>query len=938
MKSRIETLRRELEQHNYNYYVKSAPTITDFEFDAKLRQLQELEAQYPEFFDPNSPTQRVGSDIASGFEQVAHVYPMLSLGNTYSLGEVQEFYERVRKVLNEDFELVCELKYDGTSISLTYDDGLLLRAVTRGDGEKGDDVTANVKTIRSIPLRLQGDFPSLFEIRGEILMPWAVFDELNREREEQEEPLFANPRNAASGTLKLQNSSVVASRKLDAYFYYMLGENLPSDLHSENLKAAHSWGFKISDATKVCKTLDEVADFINYWDVERKNLPVATDGIVLKVNSLGQQKNLGYTAKSPRWAIAYKFQAEKAVTRLNSVSYQVGRTGVVTPVANLEPVQLSGTIVKRASLHNAKMIEETLKLHIGDMVYVEKGGEIIPKITAVDENLRQQNSEKVFFPSKCPVCKTLLVREELEAKFYCPNDTGCSPQIKGKIEHFVSRKAMNIDTLGEGIISLLLEKNIISNCADLYDLKNKKTELIGLERVNLPEFDLTDKPKIPLDKFIFAFEIGYENISLQNATVLVDEFKTINNILNADYKNLEVVSKLQFSKAQNRKTLLQKIAFYRSDMFNAELINKLNSEIYSVDGISLETALKCLDINMVNELEIEILVSNYDYIYLIATATVDELVEKGIQEKRAKIIIDCLNNSYNKSKVDKLNSLSKTVLQQQSVENLINAIEISKSVPFEKVLFALGVKNVGETTAKDIAKVAGSIDVVIKASNSIILEKIKREFGDCFPEKTKLSKKIFDLKKDLVEAKRLSETFQLFNDLFYSKTLQTLFLQKYDIINNTVLSLKTKDSIIRNILKDKIPEAFFHYETIPGIDTSVLSSIVEFFGAQKNIELVNRLRTVGLKFQIDENVKIVSSNKLINQSIVVSGSFEDYSRDELKKIIEDNGGKFSTSPSKNTTFILVGENIGSAKLKAAQRLSIKLVSISEFLEMISLNP
>jgi len=469
-------------------------------------------------------------------------------------------------------------------------------------------------------------------------------------------------------------------------------------------------------------------------------------------------------------------------------------------------------------------------------------------------------------------------------------------------------------------------------------MKNKKTELIGLERVNLPEFDLTDKPKIPLDKFIFAFEIGYENISLQNATVLVDEFKTINNILNADYKNLEVVSKLQFSKAQNRKTLLQKIAFYRSDMFNAELINKLNSEIYSVDGISLETALKCLDINMVNELEIEILVSNYDYIYLIATATVDELVEKGIQEKRAKIIIDCLNNSYNKSKVDKLNSLSKTVLQQQSVENLINAIEISKSVPFEKVLFALGVKNVGETTAKDIAKVAGSIDVVIKASNSIILEKIKREFGDCFPEKTKLSKKIFDLKKDLVEAKRLSETFQLFNDLFYSKTLQTLFLQKYDIINNTVLSLKTKDSIIRNILKDKIPEAFFHYETIPGIDTSVLSSIVEFFGAQKNIELVNRLRTVGLKFQIDENVKIVSSNKLINQSIVVSGSFEDYSRDELKKIIEDNGGKFSTSPSKNTTFILVGENIGSAKLKAAQRLSIKLVSISEFLEMISLNP
>jgi len=936
IKDQIESLRRELEQHNYNYYVKSMPTISDFEYDAKLRQLQELETAHPEFFDPNSPTQRVGSDIASGFEQVAHVYPMLSLGNTYSESEVQDFYERVRKGLNEDFELVCELKYDGTSISLTYEDGELVRAVTRGDGEKGDDVTANVKTIRSIPLRLHGNYPKSFEIRGEILMPWSVFDDLNREREEQEEQLFANPRNAASGTLKLQNSAVVASRKLDAYLYYLLGENLPADLHSENLKAAHSWGFKISDATKVCKTLGEVSAFINQWDIERKSLPVATDGIVLKVNSLSQQRALGFTAKSPRWAIAYKFQAEKAVTRLNSVSYQVGRTGVVTPVANLDPVQLSGTIVKRASLHNAKMIEETLKLHIGDMVYVEKGGEIIPKITAVDESSRQQDSEKVIFPTKCPVCKTLLVREEQEAKFYCPNDTGCYPQIKGKILHFVSRKAMNIDTLGEGIISLLLEKNLISNYADLYDLKDKRSELIGLERVNLPELDFIDKPKIPLDKFIYTFEIGYENISLQNATVLVNEFKTINNILNADYKKLDAVSELQFSKTQNKKAILQKIASYKFDMFRSDFIQKIGSEIDSVDGISLETAIRCLEIDIINDSDIKILTSNYDYIYLIATTTINELVEKGIQEEKAKYLIDQLNSQY-KSKIDKLNTLSKTVLQDQSVENLINAIEDSKSVPFEKVLFALGVKNIGETTAKDIAKVAGNIDVVIKASDSIILEKIKREFGDCFPEKTKLSIKTFDLKKDIVEAKRLSETFQLFNDLFYSKTLQTLFLQKYNIINNTALSLKTKDSIIRNILKDKIPEAFFHYENIPGIDTSVLSSIVEFFGDQKNIEIVNRLRTVGLKFQIEENAKIVSSNKLNGAIIVISGIFKHYKREEYKKIIEENGGKNSSSISSKTTFILAGDEIGPEKYKKAQSLNVEILSEEKFLEKIGMN-
>jgi len=568
IKDQIESLRRELEQHNYNYYVKSAPTISDFDFDTKLRQLQELEAAHPEFFDPNSPTQRVGSDIASGFEQVAHVYPMLSLGNTYSEGEVQDFYERVRKGLNEDFELVCELKYDGTSISLTYEDGALVRAVTRGDGEKGDDVTANVKTIRSIPLRLQGNYPKSFEIRGEILMPWSVFDDLNREREEQEEQLFANPRNAASGTLKLQNSSVVASRKLDAYLYYLLGENLPSDLHSENLEAAHSWGFKISDATKVFRTLDEVSAFINYWDVERKNLPVATDGIVLKVNSLSQQRALGFTAKSPRWAIAYKFKAEKAVTRLNSVSYQVGRTGAVTPVANLDPVQLSGTTVKRASLHNADIIE-ALDLHIGDMVFVEKGGEIIPKITAVDKDTRLLIGDKVQFIKSCPECGATLVRFEGEAAHYCPNENACPPQIKGKMEHFVSRKAMNIDGLGSETINLLYQNGLLHNIADIYTLK--VPDLIRLERLgtksayNIQEGAEKSK-EIPFERVVFALGIRFVGETI--AKKLAYAFKNIEALEQATYDELIVVDEIGGRIAQS-------VVAYFSDSLNIEMLNRL---------------------------------------------------------------------------------------------------------------------------------------------------------------------------------------------------------------------------------------------------------------------------------------------------------------------------------------------------------------------------
>jgi DNA ligase (NAD+) len=570
MKSEIESLRRELEQHNYNYYVLSSPTISDFEFDAKLKQLQALEEQFPAFFDPNSPTQRVGSDSVSGFEQVAHVYPMLSLGNTYSEGEVKDFYERVRRALNDDFELVCELKYDGTSISLTYEDGLLVRAVTRGDGEKGDDVTANVKTIRSIPLRLHGNYPSQFEIRGEILMPWAVFEELNREREAQEEQLFANPRNAASGTLKLQNSAVVASRKLDAYLYYLLGENLTAKTHFDNLQNAHSWGFKISDATKVCKTLTEVTEFINYWDVERKNLPVATDGIVIKVNSLAQQRALGFTAKSPRWAIAYKFQAEKAVTRLNSVSYQVGRTGAITPVANLDPVQLSGTTVKRASLHNADIIDG-LDLYVGDMVFVEKGGEIIPKITAVDKDARFLIGDKVKFIKTCPECGAVLVRFEGESAHYCPNENACPPQIKGKMEHFVSRKAMNIDGLGAETINLLYQNGLLHNIADIYSLKIP--DLTRLERLGTKSaYNIKDgcekSREIPFERVVFALGIRFVGETI--AKKIAYAFKNIEALERATLEELVEVDEIG-------ERIARSVVQYFADATNIEMLERLKS-------------------------------------------------------------------------------------------------------------------------------------------------------------------------------------------------------------------------------------------------------------------------------------------------------------------------------------------------------------------------
>ena len=661
IKHQIDTLREELNKHNYDYYVLSAPTISDFEFDKKLKELTDLETQYPEYFDPNSPSQRVGSDINKSFKQVPHKYPMLSLGNTYTEAEITDFYNRVKKGLNDDFEIVCELKYDGTSISLTYINGQLTQAITRGDGVQGDDVTANVRTIRSIPLRLHGTgYPAEFEIRGEILMPWSVFDQINKERAEQEEALFSNPRNAGSGTLKQQDPKIVASRKLDSFLYYLLGEDLPTDGHYENLMKAKEWGFKISDATKKCKTLDEIFAYIHYWDKERKNLPVATDGIVLKVNSLTQQKNLGFTSKFPRWAIAFKFQAEQAVTTLESVSYQVGRTGAITPVANLRPVKLSGTTVKRASLYNEDYIN-SLDLHLNDQVYVEKGGEIIPKITGVDVAQRNIFDTKVEFIKDCPECGTPLVKDEGEAIYYCPNDVSCPPQIKGRIEHFLTRKAMNIAG-GTETVEHLYNAGYIRNIADLYTLKWQ--DVSRLER-----------------------------------------------------------------------------------------------------------------------------------------------------------------------------------WAEKSAKNLIDSIHASVSVPYERVLFALGIRYVGETVAKKLAL--------------------------AFPD------------IDLLEAATIEDLTQ-----------------------------------------------------VDEIGDRIAQSIVKYFSNPNNLEVINKLRTFGLQFELSESIIAQRTEKLKGLSIVISGTFEKYSRDEYKSMIEQNGGKNSGSISSKTNYVLAGDNMGPAKLEKAKSLGIPIINEDDFLKML----
>ena len=538
-KKRILQLRRELHEHNYKYYVLNQPEISDQDFDFMMHELQDLEAKHPELADPNSPTQRVGSDLNHEFKQVTHKYPMLSLANTYNEQDVADWYDSVKRGLNgEDFEVCCEMKYDGLSISLTYVDGKLIRGVTRGDGVHGDDVTENVKTIRCIPLVLPGTgYPHEFEIRGEILMPWKVFERLNAEREAAEEPLFANPRNAASGTLKSQNSALVASRQLDSYLYYLLGDEMPCDGHYENLMEAKKWGFKISEGMKKVKTLQEIYDYINYWDTERKNLPVATDGIVLKVNSLRQQRNLGYTAKSPRWAIAYKYKAERACTRLNEVTFQVGRTGAVTPVANMDPVQLAGTTVKRATLNNEDFIR-SFDLHIGDYVYVEKGGEIIPKIVGVDLDKRQADASPVRFITHCPECGTKLVRYEGEAAWYCPNDAGCPPQIKGRVEHFISRRAMNIDSIGPETVDDFYRLGLVHNVADLYTIDVQQINGDGNRQKSAMKIikGIEASKQVPFERVVFA--LGIRFVGETSGKLLARHFKNIDNLMTASLQQL----------------------------------------------------------------------------------------------------------------------------------------------------------------------------------------------------------------------------------------------------------------------------------------------------------------------------------------------------------------------------------------------------------------
>ena len=665
IEKKIKQLREELEKHNYQYYVLSAPSISDRTYDEMMKELQSLEELHPEYFDPNSPTQRVGSDLSKEFEQVEHQYPMLSLGNTYSEGEIRDFYNRTARTLVEPFEIVAELKYDGTSISLIYEQGALKRAITRGDGIRGDDVTANVKTIRSIPLKLFGnDYPDKFEIRGEILLPWQEFERINKERAQQEEPLFANPRNAASGTLKQQNPVIVANRRLDAYFYYLLGESLPADTHFMNLKAARSYGFKITNAVQVCTSLQEIYDFINFWNINRKNLPVATDGIVLKVNSLRQQRFLGFTAKSPRWAISYKFQAEQAETLLNSVSYQVGRTGVITPVANLKPVLLAGTIVKRASLHNADIIAE-LDLYMDDIVYIEKGGEIIPKIVGVNKDARTLfQGEKVRFISHCPECGAPLVRETGEAAHYCPNEWSCAPQIKGKIEHFVTRRAMNIN-IGPETVEDLYNAGYVRNAADLYTVRF--ADLMRLER-----------------------------------------------------------------------------------------------------------------------------------------------------------------------------------WAEKSARNFLESLEESKKTPFERVLFALGIRFVGETVAKRLANAFISYDNLANAS--------------------------FD---DLTAVEEVGER--------------------------------------------------------------IAQSVINYFSDYRNIELGHRLKEYGLQMLISNEFQTVRTDRLKGQTVVISGTFAQHSRDEYKTMIEQHGGKNSSSVSGNTDFLLAGDNMGPAKLEKATKLGIKIMHEIEFLKLLNDN-
>ena len=689
-KDRILELRKQLEYHNYKYYIENAPEISDREFDGLMHELEGLEAAHPEMYDPNSPTQRVGQDINREFSQVAHKYPMLSLGNTYSEQELRDFDQRVRKVVGDDVQYVCELKYDGTSISLTYVNGELTQAVTRGDGVRGDDVTSNVRTIRTIPLKLRGDYPVEFEIRGEILMPFSVFNRLNQEKAEAGEALFANPRNAAAGTLKLQNSSLVAKRHLDCFLYYIPGDVTPTLTHYGNLMKAREWGLNIPPYIQVAHSFEEVWDFITRWDKERTTLPVPIDGIVIKVNDIEMQHLLGYTAKSPRWAIAYKFKAEQVGTPLIDVVYQVGRTGSITPVANLEPVHIAGTTVKRASLHNADIIA-ALDLHEHDTVYVEKGGEIIPKIVGVDREKRREGAKPIEFIQYCPECGTKLVRVEGEANHYCPNEDHCPPQIAGKIEHFVSRKAMNIEGMGEETIDLLLGRHIIRDVADIYLLPAKREELIGLEKIIYPEsFEMTS---IPLAKVIYGFEIGIKNIAARLSDLLAIHFGSLKAYARATKEELS-----GFIEDEN--TVNRILDYFRSP-FNQSL--ERLQEAGETDNIPLDYVIYALNIPGIDWHKADLLAARFDYIYELSVASFEEIAEvEGISGEEAEVVARFFR--HNDKVVRKLNTLNVYRMQEKSVDNLIAGIEKSKTAGFPALLNALGIRYIGETASRNLAK------------------------------------------------------------------------------------------------------------------------------------------------------------------------------------------------------------------------------------------
>ncbi|MDC1106245.1 NAD-dependent DNA ligase LigA [Prolixibacteraceae bacterium] len=712
VQEKIEQLRSEIHQHNHNYYVLSRPSIEDYDFDMLLKELDALESKHPQFRDVNSPTQRVGSDLNKEFIQNAHDYPMLSLSNTYNFTELYEFDQRIKKNIFEEFIYECELKFDGSSISLLYENGKLVQALTRGNGEVGDDVTNNVRTIRTIPLELQGNYPNRFVIRGEILLPFKTFDRLNEARAADGDARFANPRNAASGTLKLQNSATVAKRGLDAYFYDILTEDTLVDGQYDALEQAREWGFKVSKDNQICNNIEEVIEYLERWNIERANLDVATDGVVIKVNSKDLQNKLGFTSKSPRWAVAYKFKAEKEITTLQSVSFQVGRTGAVTPVANLEPVALAGTIVQRASLHNADIIAN-LDLHYQDKVYIEKGGEIIPKIVGVETSLRKDDALAVIFPKQCPECHTILERNEGEAAFYCSNHKGCPPQIKGKIEHFVSRNAMNIEWLGKETIHLLYGQGLLNSIADIYKLKDRRADIEGLETIKRDD-DKHPPLQISYERIIYAFQFGMQNISLSNAKIIAKALNELSGLMNLSE---DALASLPFTlkKGETAKHIHRQIQTYFRIPIQKRIYETLLSGDLKNGSTSLASVLKALKIPQIEDKDIAEIVEHAPFIVMLPSISLDTW-KNILPDNKALIVFNYIHNPRVERIISRCNQLSKISLKQKSVDNLLNAIQKSNENQFHQLLFGLGIRFIGATAAKTLAKHFSSLSALKAAS------------------------------------------------------------------------------------------------------------------------------------------------------------------------------------------------------------------------------